>query len=100
MGDSISEGTVETYLKCKLSTAHPVAEPGDFVEVDETIASIETDKVIVDIKASHAGVIMKYFAAEGDRVEVDAEFVEIDTDAKAGSAPKAAAPPKVGDTGI
>ena len=35
MAESISEGTLKTWLK----------KPGDYVEADEEIASIETDKV-------------------------------------------------------
>lgn len=41
-----------------------------------------------------AGVIKEYFAAEGDTVDVGADFYVIDTDAKGGAtpaAPKAAA---------
>lgn len=77
MGDSISEGTVQSYVK----------QVGEYVEADEVVAVIETDKVNVDIRSPHSGVITKYYANEGDTVEVDAEFLEIDTDAK-GGAPK------------
>lgn len=35
MGDSISEGTVHELLK----------KPGDYVQADEIIATVETDKV-------------------------------------------------------
>ena len=65
---------------------------GEFVEADEVVARIETDKVTVDILSQHAGVITKYFAEEGDTVEVGGQFLEIDTDAKApeGGAPAAA----------
>ena len=70
--------------------------------MDEIVAKIETDKVTVDIQAPKAGVIKEYLAAEGDTVEVGADFYVIDTDAKSGSAapaapkaaePKAEAPP-------
>lgn len=61
---------------------------GEYVEADEVVAVIETDKVNVDIRTTHAGVIQKYFAGEGDTIQVNAEFFEIDTDAKGGSAPK------------
>jgi len=70
-------------------------EPGEFVDADEIIARIETDKVTVDIQAPIAGVIQEYFAGEGDTVEVGADFYVIDPDATGGSAPaapKAAAP--------
>lgn len=63
---------------------------GEFVEADEIVARIETDKVTVDITSPVAGVIKSYFAAEGDTVEVGADFYELDTDAAAGSAAPAA----------
>lgn len=50
------------------------------------MAVIETDKVNVDIRTTHGGVITQYFAEEGDTVVIDAEFFVIDSDAKAGSA--------------
>jgi len=81
MGDSISEGVIESYVK----------NIGEFAAADEVIARIETDKVTVDILATHSGVITKYFAEEGDTVEVGADFAEVDTDAKAGAAPTPAA---------
>ena len=37
----------------------------------------------MDILSQHAGVITKYFAEEGDTIEVGGQFLEIDTDAKA-----------------
>jgi len=113
MGDSISEGVVEEFVKAA----------GEFVEADEIVARIETDKVTVDITSPVAGVIKSYFAGEGDTVEVGADFYELDTDAAAGSAapatpaapqaaaeapkaapaatpaPVAAAPPKAAPTG-
>ena len=81
MGDSISEGVIEEFVK----------QAGEFVEADEIIARIETDKVTVDIPAPEAGVIQEYFAGEGDTVEVGADFYVLDTDATAGSAPPKAA---------
>lgn len=86
MGDSISEGVLLEMVK----------NVGEFVEADEVVARIETDKVTVDILSQHSGVITKYFAEEGDTVEVGADFLEIDTDAKApaGGAPTPAAEPK------
>jgi pyruvate/2-oxoglutarate dehydrogenase complex dihydrolipoamide acyltransferase (E2) component len=46
------------------------------------VAVIETDKVNVDIRTTTAGTITKYFANEGDTVQVDAEFFELDTEGK------------------
>ena len=105
MGDSISEGTVEQLLKGKLIILAPTyvffiwclirhynIGPGEYVEADETVAKIETDKVTVDIPSPKSGVIKEYLAAEGDVVEVGADFFVIDTAATQGSA--GATPPK------
>jgi 2-oxoglutarate dehydrogenase E2 component (dihydrolipoamide succinyltransferase) len=70
MGDSISEGVIEEVLK----------QPGEYVEADEIMARIETDKVTVDIPAPKAGIIKEYFAEIGDVVEVGANFYSLDTD--------------------
>ncbi len=60
------------------------------MEADEIVAVIETDKVNVEIRASDAGVIKQFFAEEGDNIEVDADFFEVDPDASGSSA---ASPP-------
>lgn len=46
----------------------------------------------VDIRSSHAGVITKLFAEEGESVEVGGDFFEVDT-AKSGEAPASPATP-------
>ncbi len=63
---------------------------GDFVETDEVVAVIETDKVNVEIRAAESGVIQSFFAGEGDTVEVDADFYQIDPDATGPAASKPA----------
>ena len=67
---------------------------GEYVNADEVVAVIETDKVNVDIRTTDAGVITKYFAAEGDTVAVDAQFFELDTSAKGGAPAKPKEEPK------
>jgi len=52
MGDSITEGSVFELHK----------KEGDFAELDEIIAVIETDKVKVDIRSPESGKICKFFA--------------------------------------
>ncbi|XP_019194622.1 PREDICTED: dihydrolipoyllysine-residue succinyltransferase component of 2-oxoglutarate dehydrogenase complex 2, mitochondrial-like isoform X3 [Ipomoea nil] len=59
MGESISDGTLATFLK----------KPGDRVEVDEAIAQVETDKVTIDVTSPEAGIIQEFVAKEGDTVE-------------------------------
>ena len=98
MGDSISSGVIEEFVKGKHNfsfTYRFSTGPGEFVDADEVIARIETDKVTVDICAPESGVIGEYFAAEGDEVDVGADFYTLDTDATApagGGAPAAKAP--------
>lgn len=41
---------------------------GDSVDEDEVIAVVETDKVSVDVRSSHVGVVVKLFAAVDDVV--------------------------------
>nr|GMC74535.1 dihydrolipoyllysine-residue succinyltransferase component of 2-oxoglutarate dehydrogenase complex 1, mitochondrial-like [Ipomoea batatas] len=59
MGESISDGTLATFLK----------KPGDRVAVDEAIAQVETDKVTIDVTSPEAGIIQEFVAKEGDTVE-------------------------------
>jgi 2-oxoglutarate dehydrogenase E2 component (dihydrolipoamide succinyltransferase) len=79
LGESISEATLGQWLK----------KPGDAVAADEPIASLETDKVAVEVPAPAAGVMGAYIVEEGATVNVGAVIGMID----AGSgAPAAAAP--------
>jgi 2-oxoglutarate dehydrogenase E2 component (dihydrolipoamide succinyltransferase) len=41
MGDSITQGTIESYEK----------NIGDWVDLDEVVAMVETDKITVDIRS-------------------------------------------------
>ncbi|CAM9567684.1 unnamed protein product [Scytosiphon promiscuus] len=70
LGDSISEGTVVEWRK----------SVGDSVAEDEVIAVVETDKVSVDVRSSHVGVVVKLFAAVDDVVEVGKPLCTIDGD--------------------
>ena len=79
MGDSITEGTVQSYA----------VKAGNFVKRDDVVAVVETDKVMVDIRAPEDGVIKQYFAAEGQTILVGSDFFEIETGA-GGSQPTSA----------
>jgi 2-oxoglutarate dehydrogenase E2 component (dihydrolipoamide succinyltransferase) len=65
MGDSITEGTLEKFLKL----------PGDKVKVDEIVALIETDKVTLDVRSKDAGEIRELKVSEGDSVKVGQEIM-------------------------
>ena len=67
LGESVTEGTIAEWLK----------QPGDAVAVDEPIASLETDKVAVDVPSPVAGVIEELRAEVGDNVEVGAVIATV-----------------------
>jgi 2-oxoglutarate dehydrogenase E2 component (dihydrolipoamide succinyltransferase) len=68
LGESITEGTLAQWLK----------KAGESVAADEPIASLETDKVTVDVPAPAAGVLSETLVSEGDTVEVGAIIARID----------------------
>lgn len=68
MAESISEGTLKQFSK----------SIGDYVEQDEEIATIETDKIDVAVNAPEAGTIKEFLAAEEDTVVVGQELVRIE----------------------
>ncbi|KAH0839181.1 putative dihydrolipoyllysine-residue succinyltransferase component of 2-oxoglutarate dehydrogenase complex, mitochondrial [Fonsecaea pedrosoi] len=70
MAESISEGTLSAMLK----------KVGDFVEVDEEIATIETDKIDVSVLAPEAGILQEIFVNEGSTVTVGEQIARIEID--------------------
>ncbi|KAI1411479.1 2-oxoacid dehydrogenase acyltransferase [Hypoxylon sp. FL1857] len=74
MAESITEGTLKQWNK----------KVGDYVEQDEEIATIETDKIDVAVNAPEAGVLKELLANEEDTVTVDQEIAKIE----AGAAPE------------
>lgn len=79
MGESIMEGTVVEWSK----------QIGDFVNQDETLLEIGTDKVDSEVPAPESGVLVEILAQEGDTVEVGEviAILETDPDAAATDAP-------------
>jgi len=78
LGESITEATLGAWLK----------QPGEAVAQDEPIASLETDKVAIEVNAPSAGTMGRQLAAVGDNVAVGAVIAEIEAD---GAAPAAKA---------
>jgi 2-oxoglutarate dehydrogenase E2 component (dihydrolipoamide succinyltransferase) len=81
LGESITEGTLAQWLK----------KPGEAVAADEPIATLETDKVSVDVPSPVAGVLSETLANEGDTVAVGALIARIDEKASASASPAKAA---------
>ncbi|MCC9017985.1 MULTISPECIES: 2-oxoglutarate dehydrogenase complex dihydrolipoyllysine-residue succinyltransferase [Flavobacterium] len=82
-GESIKEVEIATWL----------VKDGDYVEKDQAIAEVDSDKATLELPAEMSGVITLK-AEEGDTVAVGAVVCLIDTDAAkpSGSAPAAEAP--------
>jgi len=68
MAESITEGTLKQWSK----------QVGDFVEKDEEIATIETDKIDVSVNAPEAGTIKEFLVNEEDTVTVDQDLVKLE----------------------
>ena len=81
LGESITEGTLAQWLK----------KPGEAVATDEPIATLETDKVSVDVPAPSAGVLSETLVNEGDTVAVGAVIARIDENATAAAGGEAPA---------
>ena len=77
LGESITEATLGEWLK----------QPGDRVAVDEPIASLETDKVSIEVPSPVAGIMGQHAVQPGDTVSVGAMIATVD----AGSAAPAQA---------
>src|SRR5205809_5186603 len=73
LGESITEGTLAQWLK----------KPGEAVAADEPIASLETDKVSVEVPSPIAGVLSEQLVKEGDNVAVGAVIARVDEKATA-----------------
>lgn len=82
LGESITEATLGEWLK----------QPGEPVAADEPVASLETDKVSVEVPAPVAGVMGAHAVAVGDTVNVGALIGTIEAGSGAAAAPAAAAP--------
>ena len=83
MGESIAEGTLSRWMK----------QVGDAVKRDEPIFEISTDKVDAEIPAPAAGVLAEILVKEGETVAVQTVVARIETEAAAGAATSASAPP-------
>ncbi len=69
VGESITQVTISSWLKAD----------GDYVEMDEAVAELESDKATVELNAEKSG-ILKILVEEGTDVEIGAVVASIDTD--------------------
>jgi 2-oxoglutarate dehydrogenase E2 component (dihydrolipoamide succinyltransferase) len=91
LSESVSEATLLAWHK----------KPGEFVQRDENLIDIETDKVVLELPAPEAGVLTGIVKQEGGTVVSNEVIATIDTEAKAaaiaavpaGTRPAASPPP-------
>lgn len=82
LGESITEVTVAQWIK----------KQGDYIEMDEVICELESDKATFELSAEAAGILYPK-AKEGDTLEIGAVVCEIDTAVKANKQPQQTAYP-------
>ena len=98
--ESITEGTLLKWYK----------KVGDSVARDETLVDIETDKVVLEVPAPQAGVLVEIVVQDGETVTTQQLLAKIDTAAvaaqaapaeiQAASAAPASAPASNSQTGV
>jgi 2-oxoglutarate dehydrogenase E2 component (dihydrolipoamide succinyltransferase) len=85
LGESVVEGTVSCWL---------VAE-GDWVDVDDPLCEVTTDKVDAEIPSPVSGVVERVLIPEDTVVQIGAELAVID---ETGAAPRPESSPPAADT--
>src|SRR6476661_1974213 len=75
LGEGLTEGDI---LKWTVAV-------GDTVEVNDTIAEVETVKAAVELPSPYAGVVTALLADEGTTVPVGTPIISIDTGTDTGS---------------
>jgi 2-oxoglutarate dehydrogenase E2 component (dihydrolipoamide succinyltransferase) len=76
MGVSVTEGTILEWRK----------QPGDWVEADETVCDVTTDKVDVEIPSPASGRLERIMVEPGQTVQVGTVLAEINSEAQPGEA--------------
>src|SRR5918998_3626254 len=95
LSESVAEATLLNWHK----------QPGEFVNRDENLVDIETDKVVLETPAPQSGVLVKIIKGDGGTVASNEVIAQIDTEAAqpgdgakapaaAAAAPKTAAQPQ------
>jgi 2-oxoglutarate dehydrogenase E2 component (dihydrolipoamide succinyltransferase) len=76
MGVSVAEGTIVEWRK----------RPGDWVEADEPICDVTTDKIDVEIPSPASGRVDRILVEPGVTVPVGTPLAELDAEARPGEA--------------
>ena len=90
LSESVAEATMLQWKK----------KVGDAIAIDEILIEIETDKVVLEVPAPSAGVLVELVVADGGTVVSDQVIARIDTEGKAGATAPAAAAPAAATTSV
>lgn len=82
LSESVAEATLLNWYK----------KPGEAVKRDENLIDIETDKVVLEVPAPLAGVIVEILCEDGATVVAGQLLAKIDTEASAGTTPSEVKP--------
>jgi 2-oxoglutarate dehydrogenase E2 component (dihydrolipoamide succinyltransferase) len=85
VGESVTSGVISAWRK----------NDGDYVDRDEPVLDLETDKITMEVTAPASGVL-KRLAGEGDEVRVGAVVGSVDESGARGKAPAAASEARAG----
>ena len=80
LSESVAEATMLQWKK----------KVGDAIAIDEILIEIETDKVVLEVPAPSAGVLVELVVADGGTVAAEQVIARIDTEASAGAVSAAA----------
>src|SRR5690348_7666189 len=83
LGESVAEGTIGAWLK----------QEGDYVERDESIAEIVTDKINAELPSPVAGRLVKILVKSDETVSVDTHIALIEESSDVPAQPSAAPGP-------
>jgi 2-oxoglutarate dehydrogenase E2 component (dihydrolipoamide succinyltransferase) len=83
LSESVAEATLLQWKK----------KVGEAVAVDEILIDIETDKVVMEVPAPSAGLLIELLQGDGATVAAEQVIARIDTDAVVGAGSASVAPP-------
>ncbi len=83
LSESVADATLLQWKK----------KVGEAVVIDEILIDVETDKVVMEVPAPSAGVLVELLQGDGATVAAEQVIARIDTDATVGASPAPAAVP-------
>jgi 2-oxoisovalerate dehydrogenase E2 component (dihydrolipoyl transacylase) len=89
LGEGLEEGDVVAWR----------VEVGDVIDLNQTVAEIETAKAVVEVPSPFAGKVVERIGEVGETLEVGSVFLRVDTDVSGGieDAGDAGTPPTAAD---